>query len=402
VLVIAVMCVARPAAAQTDPHQPSTRQEALLLQRVEKREHLTIETPSTWERRLLALEQRKFPQKIFVKGFRGVRPVIGGMPSGSGFVAGGGYIHGLDGELLQVTANVRYSTRGYSAFDAEAALPARSDLPVRAYIRAGYRDLTALDFFGVGPASSERGRTRFGLEDRAVHTGVTLAPHRRLRVESEVGVLDVAVSRASGALTPQARADPRAATGFERQPDFLVSRASLTLDLRDRWNVPQAGVVVRLSTERYDDRDFNAFDFTRVAAEFQAHVPIRYRNRMVALRMRTSRSTADRDSAVPFYLMETLGGAQSLRGFREYRYRDTRNLLLNAEYRWEVWNYLDFALFADAGKVFADAADLDFSDLQMGYGFGLRAHAPGGSVIRIDVARSREGFRLHIGGGPRF
>ena len=69
---------------------------------------------------------------------------------------------------------------------------------------------------------------------------------------------------------------------------------------------------------------------------------------------------------VPFHLMETVGGANSIRGFREYRFRDTRNLFLNVEYRWEVWNYVDFAFFYDAGKVFSDADDLDFNNLELG------------------------------------
>ena len=106
--------------------------------------------------------------------------------------------------------------------------------------------------------------------------------------------------------------------------------------------------------------------------------------------------------AVPFYLMETVGGANSIRGFREYRFRGGRNLVLNAEYRWEVWTYVDFTLFYDAGKVFSDGDDLNFSDLESGYGFGIRGHAPGGTVFRIDLARSNEGFKLHLGGGPSF
>ena len=50
--------------------------------------------------------------------------------------------------------------------------------------------------------------------------------------------------------------------------------------------------------------------------------------------------------------METIGGARTMRGFSEFRFRDTRNLLMNLEYRWEIWTYADMALFADGGKVF--------------------------------------------------
>ena len=120
------------------------------------------------------------------------------------------------------------------------------------------------------------------------------------------------------------------------------------------------------------------------------------------MRVRTSHSLGEHGGTVPFYLMETLGGAGSIRGFREYRFRDSRNILLNVEYRWEVWTYADLAVFYDGGKVFSDASDLNFSDLESGYGFGIRGHGPGGSVMRFDFAWSREGFIWHIGSGPSF
>ncbi len=100
--------------------------------------------------------------------------------------------------------------------------------------------------------------------------------------------------------------------------------------------------------------------------------------------------------------METVGGANSIRGFREYRFRDTRNLVLNAEYRWEVWTFAHLAVFYDAGKVFSDADDLDLSGMKSGYGFGLRGQAPGGMVLHFDLARSNEGLIFHIGSGPSF
>ena len=40
---------------------------------------------------------------------------------------------------------------------------------------------------------------------------------------------------------------------------------------------------------------------------------------------------------MPFYLMPTLGGNDTLRGFREYRFRGPHAILLQAEYRWEIW-----------------------------------------------------------------
>ena len=124
--------------------------------------------------------------------------------------------------------------------------------------------------------------------------------------------------------------------------------------------------------------------------------------RVLALRFRTSHSFADDGKLVPFYLMETIGGAKDLRGYKEYRFRDTRNVLVSAEYRWEVAPFADMSVFFDAGKVFEDASDFDLDRLHTGYGVGLRVHTPPNFVLRMDVAHSREGFRFHISGGPSF
>lgn len=75
---------------------------------------------------------------------------------------------------------------------------------------------------------------------------------------------------------------------------------------------------------------------------------------------------------------------------------------MSAEYRWEVWTYLDFSFFVDTGKVFFDTDELNFDGLKTGYGFGLRFHAPGGFSLRMDLANSVEGFKFHVGGGPSF
>jgi hypothetical protein len=399
VIAVAIfLLVPQPLGAQPAGQNEDTRQELLLRERREKQERLAAETLSTWERWLLALEEMNFPQNVFVKGFHGFRPVVGGMPSGSGLVGGGGYVRGLDSNVLLFTANARVSTRRYTAVDAQATFPTRrSRLPVQAYVRAGYRDLTALNFFGLGPGAREADRTTFELEDRTIGAGLTVTPHRLVELDGAVDLLNLDIRSGERKRSLETVFDPIQTPGFAAQPDFLLYRGAATLDLRDRGIDPRAGVVLRFEATRYDDRDFEAFDFTRVAGEVQAHVPLGFRNRMLAARLRTSHATPDAGHSVPFYLMETLGGAQTLRGFRDYRYRDRRNLVINAEYRWEVWNYVDFALFADAGKVFRDEDDLDLSDLELGYGFGIRGHAPGGMLFRIDVARSYEGFQV---GGP--
>lgn len=257
-----------------------------------------------------------------------------------------------------------------------------------------------MNYFGLGQATSLEDRAFYRIEDRTV--GGSLALETRF-VDAGANLSYWSGRIDSGPREPSLEQVFGSAStpGFTQQPNFLIYGGRAALKLVDR-GFPPAGLTLLFEAHRYDDRDTNAFDFTRVVGDVQAQISLGFRNRILALRVRTSHSTADTGQQVPFYFLETIGGATSLRGFREYRFRDTRSLLVNMEYRWEVWTYLDFALFGDAGKVFSEADDFNFRGLEASYGAGMRIHTPANTVFRIDIARSREGFRLHFGGGPSF
>ncbi len=390
--------------AQGSQTEPRTRAETLQRQREEKSQNLTPHVVSRGEERAHFFETWRLPRRLFTKGFAGFRPVIGGMPSGSGFVGGAGYIAGYHSDLLQFTANARYSTRGYTMFDTGLLIFPRSNstLPVEGYITGHLRDFTSLRHFGLGTGSSRSDRATYRLEDQTIEAGVMTTASRFAEFGGQVQWLTAEPGAGQSGVSVDTRFDPLQIPGFGAETDFVAYGGHATVHLRDDVVSPSVGVSFRLDAHRYDDRNSDAFDFTRLVGDVQAQIPLGYRNRILALHLRTSHSAGENGGAVPFYLMETLGGANSIRGFREYRFRDTRNLLVNVEYRWEVWTYTDFALFYDAGKVFSDPDDLNFDNLKSGYGFGIRGHGPGGMVLRFDFARSSEGFILHIGSGPSF
>ena len=107
---------------------------------------------------------------------------------------------------------------------------------------------------------------------------------------------------------------------------------------------------------------------------------------MLAFHAFTSLSDADDGQQVPFYLQRSLGGPDDLRGFRRFRFRDRHVLLLQAEYRWEIFTAVDGAIFYDAGKVASRAEDLDLQDLESDYGIGFRFGTANGVFLRIEGA----------------
>lgn len=385
-------------AQSEDP--PESRQEILRRQREQKAEALEPYEVSTGERRVLAFEEMNFPANVFERGWNQIRPVIGGMPSGSGFVGGVSYLNGLDREAFEFELAARASTRLFTSLDGQLRFPTtRSDFPVRAHVGVRMDDFGGLRFFGLGADTRSRDRTTYRLQQRAFDLGLD-GEIGRLDFSVDAGWLGTEADNGQFGTSLEERFDPATVPGFDTSTNFFHYRANVEVDLRDEIE-PGAGIVLRGELGQYDDIDLNRYDFTRVAGEVQAHVPLGPRSRMLALRARVSRSTPD-GGEVPFYLMETLGGGTSIRGFREYRFRDTHTFVMSAEYRWELWAYLDAALFVDAGKVYGESAAFSFDDLETTFGFGLRGHGPAGTVLRFDLARSRESIKLHIGGGPSF
>lgn len=396
--------LAMQSAEQMAPPDDRLRADVLRERREEKSKQLVPQGVPPWEARLRGWEESQFPRNWLVKGWNGFRPLFGGMISGSGTVFGGGYIYGLGAQRLQAQANARFSTKGYTQFDGEVLFPPPQDhrrVELKLLVQA--RDLKAVNFFGIGNDSSLEGDSSFRLQDTLLGGYAWLNPRGLLsfgaegafyRAEADSGkdlpsVEDVfPLPEVPGALVPET--------------DYSIVGGWVEFDVRDKWDVPNVGVVARITGRRWDDSDLNDFDFTRVIAEVKGYVPLGPKSRVLALRLRTSHSTPDLGDEVPFYLMETLGGAKTIRGYDEFRFRDRRNLLVNVEYRWEVWTYADFTFFFDAGKVFEDEDDFNFKQMHTGYGFGIRAHAPGDMTLRIDLAHSREGFKIHFSAGPSF
>jgi outer membrane protein assembly factor BamA len=101
-------------------------------------------------------------------------------------------------------------------------------------------------------------------------------------------------------------------------------------------------------------------------------------------------------------MQPTLGGAEDLRGYNEFRFRDKNMVVVNAEYRWEAFSGLDLAAFADAGQVASRPSDLHFGDFKTSYGVGFRFNTEKSVFLRVDLGFSREGQHLFVKFGHVF
>jgi hypothetical protein len=176
------------------------------------------------------------------------------------------------------------------------------------------------------------------------------------------------------------------APGLALQPDYTYRDVFVQHDHRDQPGNARTGGFYSVTWRSYTDRDFDRYSFQRLDVDLQHFFPIFDKKRVFALRARVASTSPEDGHAVPFYFQPTLGGSDSLRSVRDYRFRDRHVMFVNAEYRWEAFSGLDMALFSDWGKLASRSGDLDFRGMKHAYGIGFRFNTYRSVFLRIDVA----------------
>jgi outer membrane protein assembly factor BamA len=187
-----------------------------------------------------------------------------------------------------------------------------------------------------------------------------------------------------------------ATPGFSRQSNFARVGGFLQYDYRDFAAGPRSGGNYIAQYHNYSDRSFGESSFRRLDLEAQQYIPLFNKRRVIALRAKSVQTFTGTGKAVPFYMQPALGGSDDLRGYRPFRFRGDNLVLMNAEYRWEVFSGLDMALFGDAGKVYDKRSQLNLKNLESNLGFGFRFNARNRTFMRLDVAFSHEGYQVSV------
>jgi len=167
-------------------------------------------------------------------------------------------------------------------------------------------------------------------------------------------------------------------------------------DYRDNPGGPRRGGNYVAQFRYNKDHDARQFSYRDVHLEAQQYFSFFNERRVIALRAMTELTYRNPNQRIPFYLQPVVGGSNTVRGFRPFRFYGDNSMVLNGEYRWEAFSGLDMALFFDAGKVFQRKSQLNFHDLEASTGFGFRFNARNNVFMRIDTGFSHEGFQVWL------
>jgi hypothetical protein len=384
-VIVCVIAAGLDALAQ----EPETRAEILRREREEKAKALKPPEPSGTERWLLKLEDGRLFERV-LNPAEGFYPKIGNITPGSGFAGGPAYRHPRLIGPADFSTFATVSTMMYWMVEGRLRVPtlAGGRVAVDAY---GQRtDYPREQFYGIGPDSSRDREARYGLGNTVIGASATYQARPWLIFGGAVDHLSPRLDGSPKDLPIELRFTPGEAPGLGAPTsDFLRYGATAEVNYRQPRGNPRRGGRYAVAVQRFDDREAGEYSFDRLEVDLQQYVPLYKDRRVLALRALGSFSG---NGTVPFYFQRTLGGPDDLRGFRRFRFRDDNMLLLQAEYRWEIFTAVDGAIFYDRGTVAPTASALSLSEMDSDYGIGFRFGTKNGVFLRVEGAfGSREG-----------
>lgn len=386
-------------AAVLHAQDPGSRTAVIEKERDAKAAKLEPDEVSPAEKRLRMFKEGKYLERL-AAGYNGLRVKIGNMVTGGGFAIGPEYFREdlLRGRLT-TRASAQFSTRGYQKYEAQAILPRLANGKISLEGIGSHRNYASLQYYGTGPQRPKDLRTNYRLEDTSVDGILAVEPRRGVKFGASLGYLWTNVGPGNDKRFASAETvfSPSVAPGIDEQANFLRNGFFAQYDNRDDpLGMAKSGGNYVVQYSWFHDQRNDRLGFRRLDIELQKFIPFLNKTRVIALRAKTTLTATDDDGQIPFYLQPILGGSDDLRGYRFFRFSDRNSMVMNAEYRWEIFSGLDGAIFADAGKVFPRRGMLNFHDLESSAGFGLRFNAHNATFMRLDLAFSQEGVQLWI------
>ncbi len=333
-----------------------------------------------------------------VKGFlspeNGWTVQFGGLYPGSGFALGPKYVkRGLAHEQLDLTFSTAGSLSKYYGITAGAALPHLAKDRLYADLVVNRIDAPGVDYYGPGNASSKESRTNFKFENLSFNSRIGLKPFRRiLTVGTFLGYGMNNTGPGNGDYSSAETVfTPKQTPGIDRQTAYYTYGPYVQFDTRDYAGDPHRGTNILTAYMWHSAREYSEYSFRRFRIGAEQYIPFFNDKRVIVVRAAGLFSYTDPGKQVPFYMQQTIGGPDDVRGLPRFRYYGNSSLIGNVEYRWEVATGLGMALFADAGRVSDKPGQMALGDLHGAGGIGLRFKSRNAVVMRIDVGFSPQG-----------
>jgi hypothetical protein len=372
-----------------------TRAEEIEAAQAEKATHLETYAPTVTEQRIgRAMRTLTNTPSIYV--------YIGSVFPGGWIALGPGYRKPF-ANTGRFDVHAAGSLRNYRILDSTLKLPDIARGLVQVDLRATWLDAPKVAFYGVGIDTPPEDKTSFLFNSKGAGATARVQPVKFFAAGVGYDYLDMHTDSGRVGTSVEQRFTPGQVAGISASPTYNRSQLFAEIDWRQSPGYTTSGGFYRVDWYRYNQTNSGPYSFRRLDAEVDQFIPLLHANWVLALRAAGSLTDTDAGNIVPYFLLPDLGGARMLRGYPIWRFRGRDRLLFTAEYRWTAGQFVDMALFVDAGKVAATRSDLDLSGLKHTVGIGVRFHTLAATVLRVEAARTRgEGVGLVFAFGPSF
>jgi outer membrane protein assembly factor BamA len=379
--------------------QTESRADQIDSARARKEAELSPEQPPKAEARIEGIEESA-PYRLLTGEMDGFGIGFGTIIPGSGFALRPRYTRS---DLLGGRLTLRIDALGSinQSYLGGLSLAMPSLFGGRAFwdFSVVHRDISEMPYYGPGPNSRKTGRSDYRLEDTNVEfrPGVRFYKGLRASLIGSYMADNVGKGHATRYISTEKQYGPEVAPGIDHQTDFWRGGGRIEFDWRDRPFFTTSGGRYSAQYVRYLDQNLGRYSFMRVDLDAWQYIPLFNHTHVFALHAASSLTDTNGAHVVPFYLQPTLGGPDTLRGYRFDRFYGNNSTIATAEYHWDSSPILQMVAFADCGKVFNDWNQWNFHAIQSDVGFGFRFHGQSRNVLSLDTGFSHEGFQIWFG-----
>jgi outer membrane protein assembly factor BamA len=330
--------------------------------------------------------------------------LVGGLRQGAGVALGAEYEHPhFANGTFDLRASTLVSLRLYQRHELQLTIP--HVFHPRLFVDAFgvYRSYTRVSYFGIGPGTQEEDRSDYHIDGPAIYGSLGFRPARGMVVAGRVAALDNDLHRGRGSKYPsiEEKFAPAELPGYLQEPDYFQLGLLAYFDRRNDPEDPTRGARYELQANRFLARDFDGFDFDELQIDAEHYLPVSRRATFASRIQAVFTGTAE-GQEVPFFLLPSLGGRESLHAFSMDRFRDRNLLFLNSELRYQATPEIRISGFVDVGQVFPSAGAIRMSGFEVGVGAAVHYKYGRKVLVGLSLGLGREGPQLSLDGGFRF
>ena len=331
-------------------------------------------------------EDTKIP--AFTVAFGGIKP-------GSGIAIGPAVgLNFPDGGWIQATAE--YSLHDFKLLQVRYQSPGWLGKHLFLSSRVRWQDAPDVPLFPLGVDSPLRFAS-YGEQRTEASATASIKPKPRWTITAGAAFERYRTTSGSVGSEPESLPSVPDIPGLAARTSFIHAYGGVSYDTRPSPDYSTHGWMLTGAIHDYHDMSPTPlFSFSGAEAYGDVLVPGIGKGNVFDLLGHAWTTEQHDGSVVPLFLMPYLGAGDYLRGYRLYRFRARDALLLTAEHRWAIRDFLDVVGFVDAGTVSRNVGDLWRTAFKPAEGAGVLLHSPKATVFRVDLAHSPEGFQVSV------